>query len=88
MSYQKLFLPLALFMKETRRGQIVFRKPSLESNADTQAVLKIVGGAWALSEESRTDDIISERDDYVARVESQHYVTVRIELGNGPHVQR
>ena len=63
------------------------RLPSLESNADTQAVLKIVGGAWALSEQSWTNDIISERDDYVARVEPQDYATIRIEFGNAAHVQ-
>jgi len=63
-------------------------KASLESNADTQAVLKIVCGAEALSEQSLTNNIISERDDYVAGVEPQDYVTVRIEFGNATHVHR
>ena len=60
----------------------------LESNADAEASLKIVGGAQALSEESLTNDIISERDDYVARVEPYNHVTVRIKFGNGANVQR
>ena len=66
---------------------VSLRLSSLESNADTQVKLKIVGGAQALSERSITNDIISERDDYVARIDSQDYVTVRIEFGNATHVQ-
>ena len=66
---------------------VSLRLSSLESNADTQVKLKIVGGAQALSERSITNDIISERDDYVARVGPQHYVTGRIEFGNGTDVQ-
>ena len=59
---------------------------SLESNADTQVQLKIVSGAQALSARSITNDIISERDDYVARIDSQDYVTVRIEFGNATDI--
>jgi hypothetical protein len=60
----------------------------LESDADAQASLKIVSGAQALSEQSLTNEIISERDDYVARVDPQDQVTVGIEFGNATHVQR
>ena len=70
------------------RNRSDYREAASESNADAQATLKIVGGAQALSEQSLTNDIISERDDYVARVEPQGYVTVRIEFGNATYVQR
>ena len=50
--------------------------------------MKIVSGAQPLSEEWRADDIISERNDHVARVEPQDHVTIRIEFGNATHVQR
>jgi hypothetical protein len=64
------------------------REASLESDADTQAELKIVGGARALRKQSLTNNIISERDDDVARVEPHNYMPVRIEFGNPAHVQR
>ena len=64
------------------------REASLESDADTQAELKIVGGARALRKQSLTNNIISERDDHVARVEPHDYMPVRIEFGNPAHVQR
>jgi hypothetical protein len=47
-----------------------------------------VGGAKALRERSITNDIISEGDDYVTRVDPQDYVTVKIEFSNATHVQR
>jgi hypothetical protein len=46
-----------------------------------------VGRAEALSAKWPTNDIISERYDYVSRVESQDHVTVRIKLGNAADVQ-
>ena len=64
------------------------REASLESNSDTQAILKVVSSAQSLSEQSLANDIISERDDHVARVDPQDQVTVRIELGNATHVHR
>jgi hypothetical protein len=47
-----------------------------------------VSSTQSLSEEPLTNDIIPERDDYVARVEPQDHVTVRIEFGNTAYVQR
>jgi hypothetical protein len=47
-----------------------------------------VGRAKTLSESSLTNDVVAERNDYVARVEPQDYVTVRIEFGNATYIQR
>jgi hypothetical protein len=68
------------------RANPTSREASLESNADTQAVLKIVGGAQPLSKQSLTYNIIAERDDYVARIEAQDYVAGRIKFGNAAYI--